>query len=212
MIAFVNGEKSNPLTMEGIIGNHPEVKSALMFGAGRFQGVLIEVKQPSLSFERQSSLTAQHLAINCASQPGLPGPWPDLERYDTFTCEEKPVMRAAEGIVQRGKTIDLYRAGIDAFYKNDQISTDRSRPASINFQDRTTLRTSLRRFLAEEIGLNGVEDYNDLFFAGLESLQALNSTKHINAAAQMQGLYVRMAPKTVYNNPAVAKLTSKCWR
>ena len=82
-------------------------------------------------------------------------------------------------------------------------------PRQSTLKIRTTLRTSLLRFLAEEIGLNGVEDYNDLFFAGLESLLALNSTKHISAASQMQGLYVRMAPKTVYNNPAIAKLTSK---
>ena len=209
VIAFVNGEKSNPLTMEGIIGSHPEVKSALVFGAGRFQGVLIELKQPLLSFERRSSLLLSIWPYIARANQGCPAHGQILNGMTIFTREEKPVMRDAEGTVQRGKTIDLYRAEIDALYEDNPTSTERSRPASINFQDQTTLRTSLRRFFAEEIGLKGVEDYNDLFSAGLDSLQALNSTKHINAAAQKQGLYVRVAPKTVYNNPTIAKLTSK---
>jgi hypothetical protein len=58
-------------------------------------------------------------------------------------------------------------------------------------------------------GLNGVEDEDGLSTAGLDISKASNHAKHLNAAAQVQGLHVRAASKTVYDNPTMAKLISK---
>lgn len=58
-------------------------------------------------------------------------------------------------------------------------------------------------------GLLGIEDEDDLSTAGLDFSKASNSARHPNAAAQIQQLYVRAAPKTMYDNPTIAKLTSK---
>ncbi len=50
VIVFINGEKLNPITMEGIIESHNEVNSALIFGTGRLRsGLLLEMKQPPSS-------------------------------------------------------------------------------------------------------------------------------------------------------------------
>ena len=211
VIVFVNGEKLNPVTMEGIIGSHPEVESALVFGTGRFQsGVLLEVKQSASSEEGLARL--------------LNSIWPYIERANNscpahgqiargmaiFTNAQKPMMRAGKGTVQRGNTIKLYEEKINALYESNKPAMHGAPPSQINFADKSTLRTSLRNFVFGEIGLMKIGDEDDFFVAGLDSLQVANSARHINAAAQSQGLQkFHLTSKAIYANPSIAKLASK---
>ena len=41
IIGFLNGEKTNPTSMEGLISSRPEVTSALVLGQGRFEAALL---------------------------------------------------------------------------------------------------------------------------------------------------------------------------
>ena len=211
VIVFVNGEKLNPVTMEGIIGSHPEVESALVFGTGGFQsGVLLELKQSTSSEEGSARL--------------LNSIWPYIERANRscpahgqiskglaiFTSVQKPMMRAGKGTVQRGNTIKLYEEEIKALYESNKATMQGFPPAQIKFEDESTLRTSLRNFMFGKIGLKEIADEDDFFATGLDSLQVANTARRINAAAKSQGLQnFQLSVKAIYANPRIATLTSK---
>ena len=211
VVVFVNGEKLNPITMEGVIGSHPEVQSALCFGTGRFQsGVLVELKQRDSSEEVPSRL--------------LDSIWPYIERANQsspshgrimkgmviFTSIQKPMMRAGKGTVQRGNTFRLYEKEINALYESNTAMLKGLPPVYIKLKDESTLRPVLRDFMFGEMGLKGIGEEDDFFMAGLDSLRVINTARYINAAAESQGLEKFHLPtKAIYANPSVAKLTSK---
>ena len=57
VIVFETGEKMNPSSMEGLIGSHQKVKSAIVIGEGRFQSaLLIEPVNDVETFEERASL------------------------------------------------------------------------------------------------------------------------------------------------------------
>ena len=73
----------------------------------------------------------------------------------------------------------------------------------------SALRLSLLAFLSTGIGLEKIQQEDDLFAAGLDSLQAMNTVKRINAAAESQGLQnFKLPPDAIYANRNIAELTS----
>lgn len=210
VIVFTNGEKLNPITMEGIIGSHPDVESALMFGAGRFQsGVLLEAKPLISSEEVAARLLDSIWSYIERANESCPAHGKIMKGMAIFTKPEKPMMRAGKGTVQRGNTIRLYEKEINALYEAHATTIQGVSPNEIKFDDLSTLRLSLRTFLSTEIGLGKIKEEDDVFAAGLDSLQAMNTVKRINAAAESQGLQnFKLPPDAIYANRNIAELTS----
>ncbi|KAL9046301.1 MAG: hypothetical protein Q9214_000832 [Letrouitia sp. 1 TL-2023] len=207
VIVFVNGEKLNPITMEGIIGGHPEVESALMFGTHRFQsGVLIEAKKPITSHDEAARLLESLWPFIERANQSCPAHGRIMKGMVSFTTQQKPMARAGKGTVQRGNTLKLYEDEIKSLYDSEGAVIEYL-PAAISFTDQKALRTSLRNFMAGEMGLKIHGEEDDFFAAGLDSLGAINSVKRIEATAKSLGLEnFHLSSKAIYTHPSVASL------
>ncbi|RYP55193.1 hypothetical protein DL768_000187 [Monosporascus sp. mg162] len=92
IIVFLSGEKLNPYDMESLIEANSAVNAAPIAGFRRFQSSpLVEAAIP--------------LACSVENEELLNAIWPS------------PMLRAGKGTVQRGITLDLYAAEIDALYE-----------------------------------------------------------------------------------------------
>ncbi|KAL9610186.1 MAG: hypothetical protein Q9167_005090 [Letrouitia subvulpina] len=210
VIVFVNGEKLNPITMEGIIGGHPEVESALMFGNHRFQsGVLIETKKPTTSQEDAARMLESLWPYVERANQSCPAHGRIMEGMALFTTPQKPMTRAGKGTIQRGNTLKLYEDEIKSLYDLEGAMIE-FLPAAISFADQNALRTSLRNFMAKEMGLKIQGEEDDFFAAGLDSLGAMTGVKRIEAAAKSVGLEnFHLSPKVIYTHPSVTSLASE---
>ena len=210
VIVFVNGEKLNPITMEGIIGSHPDVESALMFGASRFQsGVLLEAKPLISSDEVAAKLLDSIWPYIERANESCPAHGKIMKGMAIFTKPEKSMMRAGKGTVQRGNTIRLYEKEINAVYEVHAMTIQGVPPNEIDFHDLSTLRLSLRNFLSTEMSLGKIKEEDNLFAAGLDSLRAMNTVRRINAAAEIQGLQnFKLPPDAIYAHRNIAELAS----
>lgn len=117
VIVFINGEKLNPITMEGIVESHNGVNSALIFGTGRLRsGLLLEMKQPPSPGTEATRLLESiwpsvELANQSCSAQGVLS-----EGMIIFTNPQKPMARAGKGTVQRAATLRLYEEEIGLLY------------------------------------------------------------------------------------------------
>lgn len=102
IIVFSNGEKLNPVSMEGAITACPEVTGSLIVGQGRFQSTLIvEAKNPpksDLDVERLMKIIwpfVQKANQGCVQHGRI------ANELIGFTSPEKPFARAGKGTIQR---------------------------------------------------------------------------------------------------------------
>ncbi|MDI1488743.1 MAG: hypothetical protein OHK93_008019 [Ramalina farinacea] len=213
VIVFVNGEKLNPLTMEGIIGSHPQVRSALMYGTGRFRsGVLLELQQPTTSDEETAAILEDIWPSIELANENCPTHGQILKGMAILTDPEKPMIRAGKGTIQRGNTLKLYEKEISALYEFEKILGRGNPIVRIQFEGQDTLRTSLREFMSVEIGLEGIQEKEDFFAVGLDSLKAMNTVRLVNAAAEDQGfLGFKLTAHALYTNASVEALTETIW-
>lgn len=208
VIVFLNGEKTNPILMEVLLQNHPDVRSALVVGQNRFEAALLI--EPSRHSKVSSSDRAK-LIENL---------WPVVEEANRispayarvskshilFTSSEKPMSRAGKGTVQRRFTIEKYSAEIDALYADAEKMNDRDVLAKI---DPLNMKQSVHQIVAFAIGLEhlGVDD--DFFSRGTDSLQVIQTARYLKSGLQEAGMKVgNLGPSTIYTNPTIRKLTS----
>lgn len=123
IIVFSNGEKLNPVDMEGIIQSHPDVCGVVIGGMGQFQSsLLIEaVNPPTSEAERVQLLESIWPSVKTANV-GSPSHGCIHRDMILFTIADKPMPRAGKGTVQRQATLDLYAAEIEALYEIDRAS------------------------------------------------------------------------------------------
>lgn len=208
VIVFLNGEKTNPILMEGLLQNHPDVRSALVVGQNRFEAALLI--EPS-----------QHLKVSSSDRAKLiENLWPVVEEANRispayarvskshilFTSSEKPMSRAGKGTVQRRFTIEKYSAEIDALYADAEKMNDRDVLAKIN---PLNMKQSIHQIVAFAMGLEhlGVDD--DFFSRGMDSLQVIQTARYLKSGLQEAGMKIgNLGPSTIYTNPTIRKLTS----
>lgn len=207
VIVFSTGEKINPLTMEGIIGIHPDVSSALVVGQGRFQSaLLIEAKKPPVTLDERETL--------------LENMWPTIERANgdcpahgkvarhlvLFTNPEKPMLRAGKGTIQRMSTVDLYKEEFDTLYAQ-QSGPKRPTGSLLRLNREESLIRTLQPIVEAEVQAGHFLSEDDLFALGLDSLKVTNLVRHINLSLERVGKNdLRILPRTIYSNPTVNQL------
>lgn len=207
IIVFSNGEKLNPVTFEGIVSSSPDVKGCVVIGQGRFQAsLLMEPSRPLGDGEEElldqvwpyiqkaNEITVRHgrVARDCVF----------------FTATEKPLPRAGKGTIQRAATNALYAPETDALYTRihaaplvDNVPSKMA-PILIDGEDPERTMASLRKFISEEIGLEGAKDTDDFFMLGMDSLQVVNIVRAINTAR----LDNPIDAKQVYDHPSIVQL------
>lgn len=208
IIVFLNGEKTNPVSMEQhIMSRNPELAGALVIGAQRFQAALLIEPTSTCPLD-----TNQQAAL-------IQRVWPSIEEankvapaharveksFVLVTTPDKPLIRAAKGTIQRMASLTQYAAEIDKLYENTEadldeddkmgVLVDATDAASISALIRDTIRT---------IADLSIDDTTSFFDVGIDSLQALQLTR-----ALRRGLHrADLALPTIYQNPTVPQLAA----
>ncbi|KAL8953437.1 MAG: hypothetical protein Q9222_000711 [Ikaeria aurantiellina] len=208
VIVFLNGEKTNPVGMEGLISARPEVRNALVFGQGRFEaGLLIEPSNPShLSVEERATLiesvwpTIQEANRQCPAHARI------MKWRVLFTTPEKPMSRAGKGTVQRKATFAAYSQEIDDLYSDSNILQVGVTPFELDSND---LEGSIHRIVSLTTSFDHLAPTDDLFSRGMDSLQVIQVVRLVKSMLEHNGMkHDGLAPSTVYLNPTIAKLTA----
>ena len=208
VIVFLNGEKTNPNLMEGLVQSHPDVRSALVVGQNRFEAaLLIEPSQLSkLSTSGRAELIEKLWPIVEEANRKSPAYARVSKSHILFTTSEKPMSRAGKGTVQRRRTLDNYSDEVDALYADAETMNAHDVPVKI---DPFNLKQSVHQVVTFAMSVEdlGVED--DLFSRGMDSLQVIQTARYLKSGLREAGMKVgNLGPSTVYTNPTVTKLTS----
>ncbi|KAJ6103833.1 NRPS-like enzyme [Penicillium sp. IBT 16267x] len=203
VIVFLNGEKTNPVSMEQhIVACNSEVTGCLVAGAQRFQAALI--------IERGGKLTESRDAI-------IEELWPSIEQANSsapahariakshilFTSPQKPMLRAGKGTVQRAGTLALYAQELEDLYASVDTVSQLVGPGGVD--DTAQVTKFIRTSILAITGWNPdkLTDTKNWFNLGLDSLQAITATRVLK-----QGLSLAtLTPNVIYSHPTVAGLT-----
>lgn len=208
IIAFSNGEKLNPVTIEFTVGSHAEVKQAIVVGQGRFRAALFI--DPVVVPESDDEVEALINRI-----------WPLIERVNQETvahgriakhmvrlCDPtKPVPYSSKGSLQRGRFLKLYASEIDALYNNTE---EYHEAVVLNFTSKESMFDSLKSIFKSLSITTELDPETDLFIAGIDSLAAINLAKKLTDGLRYAGIPVeksKITTQTIYRNPTLSKLT-----
>lgn len=200
LIVLSNGYKIHPLEIEGLISTHPEIAACLLVGSNRTQaGLLIELKNPAVDKDDcvvesiwnkiEQSISAARHTVKLSKE------------YVTFTQPDNPFVRTDKGTVKRKATLALYEDYLERFYKSRSNETS----FRMDLTSTSTMQRSIRSVILGSLPHISDASVDDDFFAlGLDSLGVSAAVNAIRSATK--GLE-KLAPRHVYANPTIAKLT-----
>lgn len=208
VIVFLNGEKTNPTTMESLVQRHPEVRVALVVGQGRFEAaLLVETISPSALTTKEKATSIELL-------------WPTLQEANRqspahariskshilFTSPGKPILRTAKGTVQRKATLRSYSNELEALYADADSMNDLEVPVVIDTND---MEGSILRILRTTTGISDLATEDDFFSRGMDSLQVIQTARSLKAGLAKADVDAKaLAPSTIYTSPTVSKLVA----
>ncbi|KAH9885677.1 putative NRPS-like enzyme [Xylariomycetidae sp. FL2044] len=214
IIVFLNGEKTNPVSMEqDIVASNPELGGAVVVGAQRFQAALLVEPASNtgqLSTHEQAALIERIWSSVQKANQSAPAHARIEKSLILVTSADRPLIRAGKGTIQKAASLAQYAAEIDKLYADadvvldDDDDEDATNDAPKTLTNSDTIRRVIRETLQHVAGWSDADDETSLFDRGLDSLQALQMTRALRRALQRQDL----ALSTIYRNPTVAQLTA----
>ena len=217
IIVFLNGEKTNPISMEQhIISQNPEIAAALVVGAQRFQAALL-LEPANIEKEKQLSKAERAVFIERI--------WPTVEEANKdapthariakshilLTHPQKPMLRAGKGTVQRSGTLRLYADDIESLYADaNTMSTDAEGhgPNTVDCLDNLAVSQFINNSILSITKWPKLDENEDIFTLGMDSLQALLLVRELRRILVTPDL----ALTTVYTNSSVTALTDAILR
>ncbi|KAL9574176.1 hypothetical protein ACKAV7_001691 [Fusarium commune] len=209
IIVFSNGEKLNPLTIEGIVSDHPLVKSALVVGQGMFQAALIiepvAEAQPRNEGESKALLDKIWPAIEKANAETV-AHGRIAANFVAFADPALPFSRADKGTIQRGKTVKLYAEFIsDLYEKAEMLGGGPSIVLDLSNDD--ALTQSIISLFVTKLGIEKLDPDTDFFSVGVDSLQVMTATNLLRGALHRAGIDTStITPRVIYRNPTAKVL------
>lgn len=212
IIVFLNGEKTNPVSMEQhvLARNHELISGAIVIGAQRFQAALLI--EPATA---ESLTTAEQAAL-------IERVWPSVEEANRaapaharvektlilVTPANCRMVRAGKGTIQRMASIKQYEAEIEKLYADVEaaVDDDDAARAPLNLASKDVVAQLIRDSVSAVIGqqLSVDNDMASFFDRGMDSLQALQLTRALRRVLHRTNI----ALSTVYQNPTVEQLAS----
>ncbi|KAI9835516.1 MAG: hypothetical protein M1819_001967 [Sarea resinae] len=210
VIVLSNGEKVQPVDIEGIMGTHPDVLSALVVGQGKFQpALLVELREASPLWEKsqEEKINAMWSKVE-ASTHDAPSHAKISKQFIWFTPAAKPMLRASKGTVQRQATTKLFKGEIEALYEAAESGINDA-DVKLDAHDEPSLKASLRTIISNVTSFEVIEEEADLFTLGMDSLHVLAIRRALKKG--LQGQLEESSTRLVYQNPSVEKLTNAIW-
>ena len=210
IIVFLNGEKTNPISMEQhIVSHNADISAALVIGAQRFQiALLIE----PINTDKALS-TAERAVFIEKIRPTIEEANKDapaharLEKsHVLFTQPNKPMLRAGKGTVQRAGTLKAYASEIDALYRDADLMTttvEGDAKGSTGTLNEVTVSKCIEESLRSIAEWSNLDKSANFFALGMDSLQALTLVRKLR-----QSMAVPVPISTVYTNPSIVTLTA----
>ncbi|KAJ4147015.1 hypothetical protein LMH87_001568 [Akanthomyces muscarius] len=207
IIVFSNGEKLNPISIETTVSMHPDLRQALVVGHGHFQaGMILEPVQWPLDEAQKGALIEKV--------------WPVIEKANAATVEhgrvarhlvtlsnpEKPFLYSPKGSLRRGAVIKMYKKEIDDLFSAQEVIE----AAQLDTTNVESLTTGIRSLFNGASPGDAMEDEDDFFLQGIDSLQVINIAKRITAGLKIAGVaedLASLAPRDVYAQSTVTKLS-----
>lgn len=202
IIVFSNGEKFNPVTMEGTVTASPEVNGALVVGQGKFHaGMLIEPKTHPTTEEQEAKLVDTI--------------WPSVDRankaavkqgrvpkdFIALTDPEKPLPRSGKNTIQRARANNVYAAEVEAMFGDTREENKEKKPR-LDLRDFESTSHSLQTYFVEELGVPEVNPEVDFAMLGVDSLQLTTLLRALNGALNGR----QLEAKELYDNSSIDKL------
>ncbi|KAI9716860.1 MAG: putative NRPS-like protein biosynthetic cluster [Chrysothrix sp. TS-e1954] len=205
IITFLTAEKLNPVDMEATISTHPEVETAFIVGQSKFHtAVLIEPKCAPVSPEEKAQLLDRLWPAIGKANEDCPAFARVLPAFVLFTTPSKPMVRTEKGTFIRYKTVKAYEAEINQLYETNTIVPERQSAEAM-------LESSVKEMLFDAVqsillGRN-IQQHDDLFEHGMDSLGIMMLAKNINAYVIALKTKAQPIPITmIYRNPTIALL------
>ncbi|KAL3444616.1 acetyl-CoA synthetase-like protein [Aspergillus insuetus] len=212
VIVFLNGEKTNPVSMEQqISASNPEVSTALVAGARRFQAsMLVELhyQEKELDVAERGAMIEKLWPSIEAANAVCPAHARIAKTHIMFTTPGKPMLRAGKGTVQRAGTLALYQEELDALYadadKLAQVDSGHTGPGRVD--DPHIVGDYIRQTTIQMTGWSKdklTSDSENWFNLGLDSLQAISIARTLRKGLEVPDLSLSL----IYLNPSVTELT-----
>lgn len=211
IIVFLNGEKTNPVSMEQhILARNHELGGALVIGSQRFQAALLiepaKAAGPLTTAEQAALIERVWPSVDEANRVA-PAHAQVEKALILVTTPDRPLIRAGKGTIQRPVSLSQYTEDIEQLYMNVDMAHLDIAPkdeSPINLADKHTVALRIRDSLSAVTSWSDIENTANFFDSGMDSLKALQVTRALRRSLQLPSL----ALSTVYQNPTISQLTS----
>lgn len=199
-LVLVNGEKFNPVAMEGSIRSSKNVKEAVVFGAGRpYLGILV-VPSETWAGKPDSDI--------------IQALWPTIElcnqSADSFAAISKSMVkllpwdceypRTDKGSVIRQACYKVFKETIDDAYDSQDVQE-----GNLQAMEFPELNKFISGLLVQTLSLvDAPADDVDFFALGLDSLQAIQMRSEILKTVQLGGN--KLGQNVVFEHPSIQQL------
>ncbi|ORY66082.1 uncharacterized protein BCR38DRAFT_429188 [Pseudomassariella vexata] len=201
-IVLVNGEKTNPVQMEGRIRSNNAVAEAVIFGTGRpYLGVLIIPSESTAGKSNEEIVELLWPTIDSS------GPAEAYARISKNMIRILPrnvdYPRTDKGSFIRQAFYKQFASDIEAAYDAADTCQGGSLKALTVQEIRQYLRETLLKSL---VRASNVADDADFFSLGLDSLQAIQLRSEILKTVDTRGQ--KLGQNVVFDYPSIAKLSN----
>jgi nucleoside-diphosphate-sugar epimerase len=207
IIVFLNGEKTNPISFEQHVSQHPAVRSALVVGSQRVEAcLLVEAASAQALDENAKSKLAEAIWPTVEEANALCPAHARVSKYRILVLDaSRPMLRAGKGTVQRAGTVQLYQDEIDALYAETNVESSADRPLAPISSIADAL-AALHSMVTDVTSWSDFGDDADIFALGMDSLQVLRLSRAIQAT-----LGVSNFQGVIYRNPTVGLLAKQLY-
>ncbi|XXH02557.1 hypothetical protein Hte_008934 [Hypoxylon texense] len=211
IIVFLNGEKTNPVSMEQSIvaHNYDVVGGALVVGAQRFQAALLIEPAAStgpLTTAEQASLIERVWPSVEEANSSAPA-HARIEHSLILVATPHAFIRAGKGTIQRAASIAQYAVEIDSLYENAEtldLDIDNGERTLVNLKDIQMVEQAIHSTISTITGWSETDTTDHFFDRGMDSLQALRLTRAMRKTLNRPGLSL----STIYQNPTTVQLAA----
>lgn len=215
VIVLSNGEKIAPSLMEAALMSHPLVKGAMVVGKGKFQpAVVIDlVREPPENPVERHRKVKELLPVIAEANVHAPAHGKLDQYHILFADPKKPIVYLGQGKIQRYQTYKQYEKDIEQLYKSADDASENlgfSQLPNVNFRIEASVAHWLEHLVANVAGITQLDMDQDLFEAGLDSLQVIKMARELRIQAKRAKLgkdnFEKFQPNAIYKHPTLYRL------
>lgn len=213
VIVFLNGEKTNPVTFEAQVSQHPDVSTAIVFGKQRWEaGLLIELRDTkSLNVTERAQMIEKLWPTIQIANRDAPSHARVSPSHILFVEPDLPVQRTSKDTVRRQISLGQYRERIERLYA-DAEEMEPSIHDVEHFVNAKDLESVVRIIQEEFQTINssseafGPDTY--FFSMGIDSLQVIRVVRRLRQRLSTS----HVQPSIVYAHPTARALAEAIHR